>query len=104
MLDFPGLELPDLVPQLLYVRFPDGTVGQLTMTGDVLPDLAEGVEFVTQEVFEQLRARMREQHEARVAEMLDEEERIRRRAYDDLRAAKIPESTARSLSGYDGPA
>jgi hypothetical protein len=104
MLDFPGLELPDLVPQTLYVQFPDGTVGQLTVTGDLAPALTEGAKFVTQEVFEELRGRMREQHDARLAAMHAEEKEAARQTYEDLRTIGTPDATARTLSGYDGPA
>jgi hypothetical protein len=100
----PGLPLPDLVPKVLYVLFSDGMLGQVTTTAGVEPVLAEGAKFVTQDRYEELRAQMRERHEARLAEMHAEEQAIKRQTYEDLRTIGTPEVTARALSGYDGPA
>ncbi|MGA5202826.1 hypothetical protein [Streptomyces variegatus] len=100
----PGLPLPDPVPKILYVLFPDGMLGQVTTTAGAEPVLTEGAKLVTQERYEELRAQMRERHEARLAEMEAVEAQLRREQYDDLRAAGVREATARSLSGYDGPA
>ncbi|MDH6489685.1 hypothetical protein [Streptomyces sp. SAI-127] len=108
MLDIPGLPLPDFEPApeptIYHVLFPDGVLGRVTVTGSQKPVLAGGAKLVTQEVYDMLRAQMLEAHEARVAEMLAAEEDVQRQQYEDLRAVGIPETTARSLSGYGGQA
>ncbi|WP_328427933.1 hypothetical protein [Streptomyces sp. NBC_00443] len=100
----PGLPLPDLVTKTLYVLFPDGMLSQITASAVTEPALPEGAKLVTQERYEELRGQMRERHEARLAEMEAVEAQLRRDQYDDLLAAGVREATARSLSGYDGPA
>ncbi|WP_328638348.1 hypothetical protein [Streptomyces canus] len=104
MLEIPGLPLPDLTPKILYVLFPDGMLGRVEMTVGTEPALREGAKLITQERYEELRGQMRDRHEARLAEMEAVEAQLRRDQYDDLLAAGIREATARSLSGYDGPA
>ncbi|MFF0092654.1 hypothetical protein ACFYSF_22210 [Streptomyces canus] len=101
MLEIPGLPLPELVTR--YVRFPDGVLGRIELGDGLEPELPDGVQFVTKEVYEELRAAMREQHDTRVAEMLAAEKDARRQQYEDLVAASIPEATARALSGHGGP-
>lgn len=102
MLEVPGLPLPEQVTR--YVRFPDGVLGRIVVgAGLDLPELPDGAKYVTEEVYEELRSAMREQHETRVAEMLAAEKDARRQQYEDLVAAKIPEATARALSGHGGP-
>ncbi|MER5904331.1 hypothetical protein ABT150_30225 [Streptomyces mirabilis] len=100
MLDIPGLPLPE--PGTRYIRFPDGVLGRITVVGDLEPELPDGAKYVTQEVYEELRAELREQHDTRVAEMLATEKDARRQQYEDLVAAGIPEATARALSGHGG--
>jgi hypothetical protein len=101
MLDIPGLPLPEQVTR--YVQFPDGVLGRIVVGAGLDPELPHGAKFVTEEVYEELRAQMREQHDARVAEMLAAEKDARRQQYEDLVAAHIPEATARALSGHGGP-
>ncbi|MCX4458696.1 hypothetical protein OOK58_43075 [Streptomyces sp. NBC_01728] len=101
MLDIPGLPLPE--PVTRYIRFPDGVLGRITVVGDLEPELPDGAKYVTQEVYEELRAELREQHDTRVAEMLAAEKDARRQQYEDLVAAGIREATARALSGHGGP-
>jgi hypothetical protein len=105
MLDPEVLPLPvDIppVPITLYVVFADGVLGRITTHEGLEPVLAEGVKVVPQPVWEALKAQMTEQHEARLAELEAAEEETRRQQYEDLRAVGIPESSARSLSGYAG--
>jgi hypothetical protein len=101
MLDIPGLPLPETVTR--FVRFPDGTLGRITVTEGLEPVLPDGAKLVTQEVYEELRAQMKDQHQARIGELLAVEKESRRTQYEDLRAAGIPEATARALSGHGGP-
>jgi hypothetical protein len=108
MLDPGSLPLPlpvDPTPEPVtqYVVFADGTLGRITGSAHMTAELPEGVKPLTQEAYEELRAAMRERHEARVAEMLAVEKALRRQQYEDLIAAHIPEATARSLSGHGGP-
>ncbi|MYR61129.1 hypothetical protein GTY54_34530 [Streptomyces sp. SID625] len=90
-------------PTVRYVQFADGTLGRITVSDGLDPVLPDGVKFVTEEVYEALRAAMREQHGARVAAMFAAEKEARRTQYEDLVAAGIPEATARALSGHGGP-
>lgn len=101
MLDIPGLPLPEQVTR--YVRFADGVLGRIVIGAGLEPELPDGAEFVTEEVYEEERASLREQHDARVAEMLAAEKDARRQQYEDLVAANIPEATARALTGHGGP-
>ncbi|MET9462957.1 hypothetical protein ABZY05_49720 [Streptomyces canus] len=101
MLEIPGLPLSE--QETRFVLFPDGVLGRMVVGAGLDPELPEGAKFVTEEVYEELRAVMREQHDTRVAEMLAAEKDARRQQYEDLVAAKIPEATARALSGHGGP-
>ncbi|WP_405557741.1 hypothetical protein OHV08_28170 [Streptomyces canus] len=101
MLEIPGLPLPEQVTR--YVRFLDGVLGRIVVGAGLDPELPDGAKYVTEEVYEELRSAMREQHETRVAVMLAAEKDARRQQYEDLVAAKIPEATARALSGHGGP-
>ncbi|MFI2434617.1 hypothetical protein [Streptomyces sp. NPDC018693] len=104
MLDVPGLPLPDQVTKTLYVLFPDGMLGRITASAVAEPALPEGAKLVTQERYEELRAQMRERHEARVRELLAAEKESRRQQYEELLAVPgISEATARALSGHGGP-
>ncbi|PWI15939.1 hypothetical protein DI272_18550 [Streptomyces sp. Act143] len=101
MLDIPGLPVGEL--ETRFVQFADGVLGRMEVGVGLDPELPEGAKFVTEEVYEELRATLREQHDARVAEMLAAEKDARRQQYEDLVAASIPEATARALSGHGGP-
>lgn len=110
MLDIPGL--PDLrsggfepapQPTIHHILFPDGRLSQITVTNGQEPVLVDGAKLVAPEVYEELRAKMRAAHEARVTELLAAEEDARRQQYEDLRGVGLPEATARGLSGYTGP-
>jgi hypothetical protein len=107
MLDPEVLPLPVDIPPVsltFYVVFENGALGRITAAEGLEPVLADGAKLVSQAVWEGLQAQMREQHEARVAELEAEEEETRRRQYEDLRAVGMPEATARSLSGFTGQA
>lgn len=108
MLDPGSLPLPlpvDPAPEPVtqYVVFADGTLGRITGNAHVAAELPDGVKALTPEAYEELRAKMRERHEARVAEMMAVEKDLRRQQYEDLIGAHIPEATARALSGHGGP-
>ncbi|MEU0947621.1 hypothetical protein ABZ379_33715 [Streptomyces canus] len=106
MLDPDVLPLPVDIPPVsltFYVVFESGALGRITASEGLEPVLADGAKLVTQEVWEGLQAQMREQHEARLADLEVEEEESRRQQYQDLRAAGIPETSARGLSRYTGP-
>ncbi|MFD8425932.1 hypothetical protein [Streptomyces sp. NPDC059466] len=101
MLEAPDLPQPE--PVALHVLFPDGVLGRIVVSGELEPALPDGAKYVTAEVYEEMRAEMRQQHDARVDELLAAEKDARRAQYEDLRAAGIPEATARALSGHGGP-
>jgi hypothetical protein len=90
-------------PVTSYLHLADGTLSQITVTGTD-PVIPEGAKLVTQEEYEQLRGAMLEAREARIAELMAAEEESMRTQYADLKAAGIPEATARALSRYEGPA
>lgn len=104
MLDIPGLPgIPVPTPRVLYVLHESGALGQITVNGDLEPILADGARLLTQAVYEQMRAQMQEDREARLAALQAADEKQQVTAYRDLRAAGIPEATARALSRYEGP-
>ncbi|MER7841659.1 hypothetical protein ABTY98_38690 [Streptomyces sp. NPDC096040] len=107
MLDPGSLPLPVDVasdPITFYVVYESGALGRIVAADGLTPVLAEGVRLVTQAAWEELQAEMREQHDARLAELHAEEEQTRSKQYADLMEVGLPEATARSLSGYTGQA
>ncbi|WP_405759420.1 hypothetical protein OG234_13100 [Streptomyces sp. NBC_01420] len=100
---WPDGESP-LEPVLYYLRYADGHLGQITVTG-LEPVVPEGATLLTQLQYEEAVGEMRDAHAARLAEALSAEEAQRRAAYEALTAVPgIPEDVARSLSGYGGAA
>lgn len=92
-------------PVVHYVLRADGVLSQITSVAGQDPVLPEGAQLLSQEVFEELRARMRDAHAERVAELQAAEEAQQRAAYEALAAVPgIPEAVARALSGYTGAA
>ncbi|MGW0086555.1 hypothetical protein [Streptomyces sp. NPDC003393] len=87
-----------------WVIYDDGVTGQLTVTGDGPPVLSRPGRLVTQEEYEAHRAQMQAAHDERIAELQAAETAEALRQFQDLRAAGIPEATARQLSSYTGPA
>jgi hypothetical protein len=99
---WPGGENPPQ-PTTHYVQFPDGHIGQITGHAGTEPVLPEGSTLLTQEQYEALRAQLQDAHDARLEQLLAAEEAARLQQYQDLLGVGLPDATARSLSGYDGP-
>lgn len=95
---------PNPKPVKAYVRYEDGSLGSITVTGGKVPDLARPGRLIPVEEFNRLTTAMTEAHTARLDAMAAEDAERQVREFRDLRAAGIREETARRLSGYEGPA
>ncbi|HLL36317.1 MAG TPA: hypothetical protein VK545_21095 [Streptomyces sp.] len=86
-----------------WVIYDDGSTGQITATGESEPDLTRPGRLVTQEEYEARLEEIRAARAAHLEELLEAEAAQQLAEYRDLRAAGIPDATARRLSGYTGP-
>ncbi|MEU7323439.1 hypothetical protein ABZ682_23235 [Streptomyces griseoviridis] len=101
---WPEVMQPHPEPQTAWVQYDDGCLGAISVTGSEVPELARPGRFISQAEYEELATEMSGAHAARL-EALDAIEAERQAAeYAELRAAGIPESTARRLSGFTGKA
>lgn len=100
---WPGGEEPTPPePTIYYLRYAEGHLGQVTVTGPE-PVIPEGATLLTQEQYEQERGLMLQAHQERLDQLQAEEAAARLAQYEELKAVGLSEPTARSLSGYDGP-
>ncbi|MFJ4627207.1 hypothetical protein [Streptomyces sp. NPDC088847] len=90
-------------PTIRHMEFADGTLARCQVYEGMEPILPEGARYVDEDEYETLRAEQDARHDARLAELHATEAKLRREQYEDLAAAGVRESTARALSGYDGP-
>lgn len=85
----------------LYFRHESGSVGRLTTSQDpddvVVPD---GATVITAEAYAQARAEIEAGNAAYVGELVEVEERQRVEDYEALIALRVPEATARRLTGH----
>ncbi|WP_413808102.1 hypothetical protein [Streptomyces sp. OE57] len=95
---------PNPQPVKAWVQYEDGSLGSLIVTGGNLPELSRPGRIITEDEYNRLTAAIAEAHTARLEAMAEEEAARQEREYQDLTAAGVPEPTARSLSGYTGPA
>ncbi|MFD5570500.1 hypothetical protein [Streptomyces cadmiisoli] len=93
---------PPAEPVVHFLRYADGHIGQITVTG-MEPVIPEGATVLTQEQYEATRAEITQAHEARLADLQSAESAARLRQYAELTSVGLSDETARSLSGYDGP-
>ncbi|MGW2951480.1 hypothetical protein [Streptomyces eurythermus] len=92
---------PPVEPTVLHVVYESGALGRITVGAGLEPVLADSVQVVPPSVWESMQAQMREQHEARIAELQAAEAEQRREAYEALvQVPGITEAVARSLSGH----
>ncbi|MDX2643465.1 hypothetical protein PV341_07730 [Streptomyces sp. PA03-1a] len=86
-----------------WILYEDGSAGRVQSTTGEEPVLTKPGRLVDEaeynEVFEALRAA----NEAHLAQLQAEDEQRTREDYEALRAAGVPEATARRMSGYTGP-
>ncbi|MEU1852936.1 hypothetical protein ABZ499_27635 [Streptomyces sp. NPDC019990] len=89
----------------LYYRTAAGVLASRTVTGDQaeLPALPEGATPLTEAEYADALADVEAQRHAYVEQLAQEAEANQKADYQALRAAGIPEATARRLSGYSGP-
>ncbi|MEZ7005814.1 hypothetical protein [Streptomyces sp. AD55] len=102
-LPLPGFE-PERPSRQLFAAFDDGVVARITVQGDREPALTRGGRLISEAEYEERRAAMAAAHDARLAELHELETARCLTQYQDLTRAGIPDATARSLSGYTGPA
>lgn len=95
---------PPTEPIRAWVLYDDGALGQITVTGGQLPELARPGRLITAEEYNRLTVTMADAHAARLEGLQAADTARQEREYEDLVQAGIPEETARRLSGYTGPA
>lgn len=89
--------------EIIYVQYANGTIGKL-MPGDGIDlEIPEGATVISGSEYEAQLSALREAHEIYQQELRDAELAALKTDYDELRAAGIPDATARRLSGYTGP-
>ncbi|MGA5202808.1 hypothetical protein [Streptomyces variegatus] len=88
----------------LHYRTAGGVLASRTVTGDdpQAPQLPEGATPLTEAEYADALADVQAQHAAHVQQLTQEAETNQSADYEALRAAGIPEATARRLSGYTG--
>lgn len=87
---------------VFYVLFEDGSVSRMTSTTGEAPPLAKPGRFVDQAEYDARYAELQAARAEYLAQLQAEDERRTREDYLALRAAGVPEATARRLSGYEG--
>lgn len=85
-----------------YFRTPSGTIGEVADSHEGAVGLPEGAVEVTGEEFQEARAAWAAGVAEHLAGLEAADAELAREAYEALRAAGIPERSARRLSGYDG--
>ncbi|MFF4755544.1 hypothetical protein ACWD5R_32045 [Streptomyces sp. NPDC002514] len=101
--DFPGFPGTTPDPVKGWALYDDGTLGSLTLFGCGLPELPRPGKLITKQEYDRIHAEMMDAHAARLQEMEAVDAARQEREYRHLTEAGIPETTARSLSGYTGP-
>ncbi|WPR52861.1 hypothetical protein SJI45_19180 [Streptomyces sp. S399] len=88
-----------------WVIYDDGSVGRIEITnGQQEPALSKPGRLVSEVEYQERLDELRAEQERRRAERAAEDEARTRTDYLALRAAGVPEDTARRMSGYTGPA
>ncbi|MFI2434633.1 hypothetical protein [Streptomyces sp. NPDC018693] len=89
----------------LHYRTADGVLASRMVTGEQAepPALPEGATALTEAEYADALADVQAQHEEYGQQLVQEAEANQQADYEALRAAGIPEATARRLSGYSGP-
>lgn len=85
-----------------YALFEDGSASRMTSTTGEEPPLSKPGRYVDEAAYEERQAQLAAAREEHVAALLAADEERTRADYEALRAAGIPEATARRLSGYEG--
>lgn len=99
-------ETPEALPTtLVYVIYDDGSIETQTITGSgmVEPVLDKPGRVTSEAEYKQYLAVLEERQSIYVAEQTAAEQSALKGDYDALRAAGIPEETARRITGYTGP-
>jgi hypothetical protein len=89
----------------LHYRTADGALVSRTVSGDQAeaPDLPEGATALTEEEYTAALAQVEADRQAAAEQRQEEAEAAQLADYQALRAAGIPEASARRMSGYTGP-
>lgn len=93
-------------PRTYWVIYDDGSAGraEVVSADDEPPVLAKAGRLVTETEYDAYVAGLAAEREEHLAEVRAQEEAQAREDYEALRAAGVPEATARRMSGYTGPA
>ena len=91
-------------PRVYFVIYDDGTLGRIAIEAPgEAPRLSKPGRTVTEKEYQAALDELRDTTRALVSTLRDEDAARQEAEYADLRAAGIPVTTARRLSGYDGP-
>lgn len=94
--------IPEEGVQTLYIRYPNGTVGALTVGDGVSTDLDPDATVITADEYAAYLESLQQASAVMEAEMREAEQEAVSADYAALRAAGVPEATARRLTGYTG--
>ncbi|MFD5788560.1 hypothetical protein ACFWH1_18300 [Streptomyces sp. NPDC127037] len=97
--DLPGVVAPE--PVTYWVLYDDGSAGRIESTSGE-PVLNRPGRLVTEAEYQQRIAELEAANAAWIAEQQAADTARQREDYLALRAAGVPEATARRLSGYEG--
>lgn len=95
---------PEAEPVTYWILYEDGSAGRVQTTTGEEPILTKPGRFVDEAEYTAVFDALRAANEAHVAQLQAEDEQRTREDYEALRAAGVPEATARRMSGYTGPA
>ncbi|MFK0063329.1 hypothetical protein ACIQTN_29390 [Streptomyces werraensis] len=84
-----------------YVIYDDGTAAHLQVVGEVEPVLGRPGRLVSEEEYGERMAQLRESSAEHVAALEAADVARQETDYQGLRAAGVPEDTARRMSGYE---
>lgn len=87
----------------VYAKYDDGSIDQISYSGDTLPPLSKPGHYIEKAEYDVLAAEMEAANQAYLDELRRQEQEAVHADYLALRAAGVPEATARRLTGYTGP-
>ncbi|MFE9319225.1 hypothetical protein ACFYNV_29700 [Streptomyces albidoflavus] len=90
-------------PVAYWAIYDDGSTGRIVVTNGEEPVLGKPGRLVSEEEYAERLAELEAERERKRAERAAADEERTRTDYLALRAAGVPEDTARRMSGYTGP-
>ncbi|MFI2300190.1 hypothetical protein ACH5AL_15305 [Actinacidiphila glaucinigra] len=94
---------PETGPVTYWALYEDGSAGLIKSTTGEEPVLTKPGRLVDEAEYTSRAEELKAANEAYVAQLQAEDEQRTREDYLALRAAGVPEATARRMSGYTGP-